>query len=1378
MTYEFHVIELPPRVSDPEDPDPDPRYTLTTYPVVTIDSVAFDAADLIVGVDVEVSAPEFEDKDGEAVSPTLTYQWGTIDTPLTDTIWVYDPDSGDDENPGDPAPGFVEITGEAAIDLTVPSGIAGLAPILRVTALFGNTALVVYVSVQGVVGVSDPTGELAVLKAPSYSISGDGTVKVGNKVTVTYDGHTIDGLTVYTPNSSTDIFASWPLTRAVGSTGTKTSHFQEYADHNFVSSHTITASMAGDELWIRTKMEKPAGDTPVFSDTVNLGVVLPADEDDPYTDADYVVSNKAGLSSALSSATNGQLIHLEPGNYGSYTITGVNKTVTVGSKNPANKAVFTDMVVQGGSHGLTFRQLKFDVTTKHGLRINSSNNVTVESCDFITTSTAGRGMLIKGLNLQELNNCDVIGNLFRGMTNDAISASGVDDSLIADNDMRNFSTGGGQHHDAIQFHAGGSGNLTSENVTIRNNYIEPNDQDVQQIYIGSNVEANNFLIEDNTIIGGHLYGIKFIDDASNITIRNNIVVRDTDNFQYIPEIETKTGSTGIVITGNTTHAGEIKGPGTITGNIVVPLGWKPGDDDEDKPDPEDGDVSETSHHHILNRDVGTVKSGGYMLQHMCCITRSVSEPKWVFIGQDVSTGYVINTDTGDIRHCGSIGPSERRAECCLFDIRNSKHLLLGVGTVLSSFGPDQGLWASTDRGHSFTQVLGKNIGGLAKKIDRGSREGARGTGGKLHRHFKTPVCQDESSPDRFYYINQNDALYGTSQGMFKGWDRLSTSNMAVMGRVFHIEIDPFDGNVLHVAAEGGYFRSDNIRAGTPTFTKKVSGLPNNPTSVYPNGSTRQKNGKTIDISGMVNGGDWVTGMFINRSNGTILLSVWGRGVYQSTNGGDSWSRVYNDSTAATIFGHRESPNHLYLFRIGGNSTHPKLSTSGPTGFTTMKASNLGVNTGNSDTGTPRARADSEAEDRNIERNTQYALSPHHTDTNSAFGSGAAIFLKLNKAQPRMEDMPGQDTYAWGYPASANNSGGMYFHPSNPLRFGYCRFDVGNILTTDGWDHVIKRTSNAAYSGSAHKFLQGGALCRDHPDNFIGHVGKYHNFNGVLSASSIWSNSPGWYASGDVKATGDNQPSGPKNNPWVDYHPTNQLIQYCSTRRSKDRGRNWHPYPGLPSGANVFGMHPDNGNILWAIKGTNQIYRSINGGDNFNLIGNVANDSIENGNSRMVKGLLPHPDDEDVLICNGSGGVGYMTVNGSNNGWVGGFTSIPGLAGKTPKQFEVDRYALTLSTPVEIIYAYLGYGSMDGVQSSIWRNIDRKGWVDVTHDLPRSAGRGMRVHPLTGDVFTGGTIGSYLLVRPSTVYGAQTKHGSINASMSQSVNLALNWQEAA
>ena len=343
----------------------------------------------------------------------------------------------------------------------------------------------------------------------------------------------------------------------------------------------------------------------------------------------FSVSNAGELKSALTSATGGDTIELDGGDYGqldllTFQTFGVkaiyDSPVTITSADPDDRASFSgidlrevknltfDNVVfdsnyTGGtvwmspfsvkkSSGITIRNSLFEgelasdtgdptadgFATGKGLRVGGSSNVVIENNEFTTWH---RALVVGGS-----KDVRVTGNDVHSMRSDGMNFSNVRNVLIENNHIHDFarSKASGDHPDMIQFWTTGT-STPSTDIIIRGNTLDVGGGDLTQSIFMRNEEVDigrageemfyrNILIEENVILNNHVHGIS-VGETDGLVIRKNSVLdADAANTSSVatPTINVVSASKNVAIEQNATAAinGHRDQPDwTVSGNALV-----------------------------------------------------------------------------------------------------------------------------------------------------------------------------------------------------------------------------------------------------------------------------------------------------------------------------------------------------------------------------------------------------------------------------------------------------------------------------------------------------------------------------------------------------------------------------------------------------------------------------------------------------------------------------------------------------------------------------------------------------------------------------------------------------------------------------------------
>ena len=788
----------------------------------------------------------------------------------------------------------------------------------------------------------------------------------------------------------------------------------------------------------------------------------------------------------------------------------------------------------------------------------------------------------------------------------------------------------------------------------------------------------------------------------------------------------------------------------------------------EKPEPRPARASETNWHHVAHRtNAGT--PGSFAMQFIHGVDRSPVNPDYGFMAQDVTQGWLTKNGGKTWEHVPARGVAWRRTAGCLFDpVKAQRFFLI---TCQKSYSANNMIWMTDNLGGDFIPVLGKPNSGaesevLQAPIPGTGRANSIGTGAKLNRHIRQLIFYDPNDFSRFYFANPYDGLYRSNQGGVTGWQRVSTSRFGWnpetgdMGRIFWGVIHPNDSNVCLLACEGGLYRSENIKASSPTFQKIGSG--------YPSAATVTRGGLTVS-------GDWCTGIVCDTASNKAAISVYLKGVYETTNvlaANPSFSRTLNDSRTAQIYGAPGNYGHASVTRVKNTGDaalfNVLMTTTGMSGFAVADAARI------NSYGSAAYIGEAGAMDRSLgmvgdswqqqisvatpdagqysERSMRAAVmysADNPKDIWATANACAYVFDTSFNPDGWRNGSFGFDSLALGH----GEPGGGYtqhmgFHPTDPLDILVGYIDEGMHRTSNGFNTVSSLPTNNGWTGKS------GTYCvfrsPSNPRRFAYTVGDYARKTTVTLADL----QTGQHKSDLTSAKG--------NHVWVGGHPTNDDVVYTSKSRTLDWGTSWQHWDSIGSG------FPNNGWVMCASKTGEKLYASTMGDaaglyrctnpragsprwTELTASGRALDDLTAFAHS-FLAGIEIDPDDDDILYVQQGGDVYKVTVSGSSYSMarIQGGSNLPvGV-----ESIRVDQYARTLSTPVNILYAMrAGYETGNGANRYVWRKINDGPWEDISFDLPRTiANLGMVVHPLTGDIAIGGTAGTRWLPRPSSVYG--------------------------
>ena len=289
------------------------------------------------------------------------------------------------------------------------------------------------------------------------------------------------------------------------------------------------------------------------------------------------VSTSAELMAAAKLVQSGDEIRLAPGQYAGVSLKAILPagTVKITSADPANPAVFTDLVISGSSNlaisnvklsipdnsytyyhfqvlsssNISFKDSVFvgpsltPVQKTTGILVRESKNFTIDGCEF--------SFLINGVGLSNSSEITVTNSLFHDMGTDGINGGGNSQVTISNNFFTDFRPAEGAHADAIQFWTTNTTAPTTD-ITIVGNVIVrgTNGDAIQGIFISDQLMTmpyTNVTVKDNIVIGGSYNSISLSGVISG-TVSGNSVIAFPDQDAWI---RTQNTTENLVLSGNT-----------------------------------------------------------------------------------------------------------------------------------------------------------------------------------------------------------------------------------------------------------------------------------------------------------------------------------------------------------------------------------------------------------------------------------------------------------------------------------------------------------------------------------------------------------------------------------------------------------------------------------------------------------------------------------------------------------------------------------------------------------------------------------------------------------------------------------------------------------
>lgn len=708
----------------------------------------------------------------------------------------------------------------------------------------------------------------------------------------------------------------------------------------------------------------------------------------------------------------------------------------------------------------------------------------------------------------------------------------------------------------------------------------------------------------------------------------------------------------------------------------------------------------------LSGQPGQEGDSGLGVQFITCQARSRQNSLKMMQGLDITMPYrcVGRTENGIMmwEPVCTIGFENRYSNAIACKPDDDDIWLVAIGAP-SAGASGQGIYRHTAYGQypiPWTKVQAINTIGA----------GGGSSWGLQFRRMGCNFAWSLSNTQIVYYLNswgqhnsttiQGQIYRSTNAG--QSFSEMSTNaKINALGRVYALEVDPTDPTVLFAATSNGVFKSADSGA---NWTEVSNGIPNDAWCTSLQINEMDKNHLRIFV--------YQTGVFGDTS---------GEGVYESTNGGASWSRVFAfkgvrvDSApwdrfdqyivfANNVAGAGKSRYHSSSHNFVQIDPVPSiLGWEAADGFWPKWHGQFRAKGG------PDAEAmcgvswDPEDRDR-------YAGTARCTMWEAALGDPTEV---------RNAGM-GYAGEAWG----ECNLNSLYQIEGNPNVFGVGMFDYGLTYTLNGWGLWTRGGAPNPYSATATNIAV--AICPDLDGRVVSLGGDYGPASQIFSSSN-WGVS--YTGHGPTSPTGSYTKSC-----FLDWHQTNTNFVFTDKYRSSDKGATWegywdidnasNPFPGnATNSGRVVGMCRGNCDVLWALGTDNRtVYRSPDRGVNwfswYTLPSSVGNDHF--------LGFYPHPTNDQGFLCYFNNAVQYIT--GQNTKVQLGGT-LPWSSADSIRCLHADPnviYVMKATNGGPCVYATDDAGAT---------------WVDWTDNIPRTAAmRVLDIIQTTGDVIVGGTKG--------------------------------------
>lgn len=344
------------------------------------------------------------------------------------------------------------------------------------------------------------------------------------------------------------------------------------------------------------------------------------------------------------------------------------------------------------------------------------------------------------------------------------------------------------------------------------------------------------------------------------------------------------------------------------------------------------------------------------------------------------------------------------------------------------------------------------------------------------------------------------------------------------------------------------------------------------------------------------------------------------------------------------------------------------------------------------------------------------LLPDPRNPDSAVGiANATLYRTEDGGLTFTDSSAGFTGYAWGWFTRP-----VAFDAADPKRFAFFCYDVGAVITENGGDWFERRGIPWVWKR----------------DKRVEHTGMYAGDFSPEPGSQTLVATAGIYwkqvivRSEDAGRNWTIVDETPAHNLFLSFHRQDASVVYADAKRSDDGGRTFHRLPNLPEEAAILGLSPARSDTVYALnKNRTIVYRSDDRGESWRVY-------TEPG--WALRKLDPKP---TFLVCPADPDRLYaVDARGdlaSFDGTAWRSLGVLALAGGADQGNFVRAVAVDPRQP-EVLYAGLHAPGLP----LLFRSADGgKTWQDISGDLPRIGIGGLVVHPLTGEVFTGGIAGT-------------------------------------
>lgn len=592
--------------------------------------------------------------------------------------------------------------------------------------------------------------------------------------------------------------------------------------------------------------------------------------------------------------------------------------------------------------------------------------------------------------------------------------------------------------------------------------------------------------------------------------------------------------------------------------------------------------------------------------------------------------------------------------------------------------PYRGLYASTDGAMSFGPRIVEG-GGDNMRGTHSAMAWAPGSVGATRAEKWLAIADGTNGPTAV-------PIMASTNG-WGSWTQRGTWNKTLYGSTRFMAGDPTSDNRFYVAATGGLVRITNAFSGTIAFTllSGSGGLP----------------------AGSVGGRPYVS-----ADGQTIIVGI-SDGIYKSTNGGSTWTKVGTEGGFTRLEVNPYNPAHMVLLYAESNSQQlPKYSTNGGTTFTATRAADVEMR--GTLSYTPLTQYN-------------YAHVAWHSTPGRWFMAGRQTHLPQAANHYRTIDH-GQHLLLANEGVCGWNHSLRQCAPSlwggDKYTFALSAQDMGVGYTKNGGKWFQPRTLTTAVVGE-HPSCYGIAV---HPDPAKKTVLAAVGNNSVTL----------WGSHDDTVTWGSKQALGGKY--YSVFFGNDPQYAFAGRYRSTNHGQSFSAMTGLPSQGAVVDK-TRTGSTVWAIDAADKkgIWRSTNNGGSWAKVHTLARACTNNGTPWGP--FAAHPSDPDVFFSMGANDQSIARYDID----AGTITQLPFYTGSPSYVTPVCAQHIAVDPRFpDVIYVSTLYAGSPRVYVTTDGGAT---WTPIT-ELPQHCNfNALTVSPYTGEVLTGGSNGMHLMAPP-------------------------------